>query len=73
MDGETKILLQKQKEQVRKLMAELHGKTMDYETCSMLEEFFNDYTNLMLENIETQMLKIKEKYDLVLKKKEVLG
>jgi len=74
IDEEIKEKIKNQKKLFRKLMAELNGKTMDYESCSMLEEFFNDYTQVTLNSIEQAMLKIKKEYDLVPKKKEkVLG
>ena len=61
--------MKEQKQAIRKLMAELNGKTMDYETCSMLEEFMNDYFEMILLQIPIATSKIKEDYDLVLKKK----
>ncbi len=70
MDEETREKLKKLKELFRELISELNGKTMDYETCRMLEEFLNTYTEVMLKSIEQELLKIKEKYDLVPKSGE---
>jgi hypothetical protein len=41
--------LEPQKENVRTLISELNGKVMDYESCRMLEDFFNDYPKIILE------------------------
>jgi len=72
MDEEIRKMLEPQKLAFRQLMSELNGKTMDYETCSMLEEFLNDYIEIFLKEMEKALLIIKDKYDLVEKNKEEL-
>lgn len=57
-----------QKKMVRELMAELNGKHMDYESCRMLEDFFNDYTNMWINTIKTKIEQLGKKYKLVPKK-----
>jgi len=34
----------------KKLLNELDGKVMNYSTCSMLDEFWQDYNNKIIEN-----------------------
>ena len=59
----------KQREAVRELMSEIHGTTMDYASCSMLEEFFNTYTDELYKQMELGMIQVAEeikfKFDLV--------
>ena len=66
---EIKERLKKQKEQFRLLVAELHGKTMDYETCRMLEDFLNDYSNIIFKTLEEELTKRLK--DFTIKQEEV--
>lgn len=68
IDKEMKEKLDQMYKEFRNLTAELCGKTMDYETCRMLEDFFKEYTEIMLKEIEKGIEKIKDNYDLIPKK-----
>ncbi|KKM23634.1 hypothetical protein LCGC14_1613190 [marine sediment metagenome] len=70
MDKDIEERLKQQSILFRELLSELDGKVMNYETCRMLEDFLNEYSRKILEEIEKAFLKIKEEYDLIPKKKE---
>ncbi len=42
--------LEPQKKAFRDVMQEINGKTMDYESCRLLEEFFDTYTKQIIHN-----------------------
>ncbi len=68
-DKKIREKLEEQKKLFRKLMSELNGKEMDYETCRMLEDFFNEYHEQMLEQIEMALRSIVDNYNLIPKKR----
>ena len=57
---QVELLWKPQKENFQKLIAELNGKVMDYETCRSLEEFFEDYHRIILNSFIETLNKWKE-------------
>ena len=50
MKEELRKILEPQKKLFREMIQEINGKVMDYESCRLLEEFFDNYTEQMIDN-----------------------
>ena len=52
-------LFEPQKKLFREILQEINGKTMDYESCRMLEKFFDNYTKQIINNFVEAIKELK--------------
>ena len=61
MKEELEKIIEPQTKLFREFVAELNGKTMDYETCRLLEDFFAENNKVLITAFEQAIIKLKEK------------
>jgi len=60
MKKEIEKILEPQKKLFKKFIDEINGKTMDYESCKLLEHFFDEYTKQLVNAFLESLKKLKE-------------